>query len=137
MRKKCFKCGEIFDSEILFCPICKCIGEIILDEDLVNGYNTARFAKPEDRCDKNYDDCDPPAPVTIYCKIMDVPYNTFRYGQGMGMYPSKLLQIENDIEDHRYNCSLCTNCYEDDGGILRCTIKKKLVQSDSICKFSL
>jgi hypothetical protein len=133
MQRKCFSCQNIFESENIFCPLCNGIsipyGNLVerSDRGIIGSY-------PEKTKELEfYNDWDPPAPVTIYCKITNTPYSIVRRGQAMGMYSAKLIQIENDIDGHRYNCELCNNSYEDNA-ILKCSIKRMIVKGESICK---
>jgi len=50
---------------------------------------------------------DPPAPITIYCKITNVPYNRVRFNLAKGYNPIKLGRIEEQLMNHEYSCETC------------------------------
>ena len=124
IKRKCSHCGKVLENENPFCPDCRNLGLPVKEGPI-------KRIKPRKK--KTYDDWNPPSPVTIYCKVMNMPYSTFRYGQGMGMAPSKLIQIENDLEEHKYSCSSCSNVFRTKT-LFECLRKKRAVEEDAICR---
>ena len=76
-----------------------------------------------------YDDWDPPAATTLYCRVQGISWSTFKYNLARGHAPSKLRQIEYDLELHKYKCRNCSYLLMGD----QCT-RVGAVEVNSICK---
>jgi tetratricopeptide (TPR) repeat protein len=77
---------------------------------------------------KNYhDDWDPP--VTVYCKVYGIPYNSYKYYRTRSSSEIQIRTIEDKLNSHEFNCSCCSSYL--DG---QCSYKKKYVYKDAICK---
>jgi len=76
-----------------------------------------------------YVDWDPPAATTLYCRIQGISWSTFKYNLSRGHAPSKLRQIEYDLELHKYKCKNCSYFFMGD----QCT-RIGTVEVNSICK---
>ena len=50
---------------------------------------------------------DPPAPITIYCRIKNVPYGVAKYNIARGFSSIKLQRIEDQLMNHEYSCKTC------------------------------
>ncbi len=124
MPRKCPQCQNSYeDVKVIFCPQCKVMTQLIDDRTFFSKGTKSRINPGV------YDDWDPPSPATLYCKIKNVPYNKFKHDRARGINPSKLGQIENWLEEHKYYCEGCSTYVE---GF--CTKKNKKVTRDSICK---
>ncbi|WP_292462349.1 hypothetical protein [Methanolobus sp.] len=76
-----------------------------------------------------YNEWDSPAPVTIYCRMYNIPYSSYKYYQTRSSSEIKIKNIEDHLNARNLNCMCCSFCV---GNI--CTYKKKHVVSSSICK---
>jgi tetratricopeptide (TPR) repeat protein len=78
---------------------------------------------------KNPSEWDPPAPSTIYIKIENIPYETFKTRLNQGLVTTELDQIRYRLERHIYCCGVCSkyvNGY--------CVITNRKVEPEWICK---
>lgn len=72
---------------------------------------------------------DPPAPSTVYIKIKNIPYETFKTRLNQGMVTTELDQIRYRLERHIYCCGVCSkyiNGY--------CIITNRRAEPGWICK---
>lgn len=72
---------------------------------------------------------DPPAPSTVYIKIKNIPYETFKTRLNQGLVTTDLDQIRYRLEKHIYCCEVCSkyvNGY--------CVITNRKADSGWICK---
>ena len=72
---------------------------------------------------------DPPAPSTVYIKIKNLPYETFKTRLNQGLVTTELDQIRYRLERHIYCCGVCSkyvNGY--------CIITNRKAESGWICK---
>jgi tetratricopeptide (TPR) repeat protein len=72
---------------------------------------------------------DPPAPSTVYIKIKNIPYETFKTRLNQGMVTTELDQIRYRLERHVYCCGVCSkyvNGY--------CVVTNKKTETGWICK---
>ena len=76
-----------------------------------------------------YNEWDSPAPVTIYCRMYNIPYSSYKYYQTRSSSEIKIKNIEDHLNSNSFNCTCCS-FYSDK----RCTYKKKYVGLNSICK---
>ena len=76
-----------------------------------------------------YEDWDPPAPSTIYCKIKNIPYNVFKYWVNQGIRDPLIEQIQLKLSDRTFCCIRCAK-YEE----YYCTRKKRRAAPEAICK---
>ena len=51
---------------------------------------------------------DPPAPSTVYIKIKNIPYETFKTRLNQGLVTAELDQIGYRLERHIYCCQVCS-----------------------------
>lgn len=78
--------------------------------------------------EKSYE-WDPPAPSTVYIKIKNIPYETFKTRLNQGLVTTELDQIRYRLERHIYCCGVCSkyvNGY--------CIITNRKVEPGWICK---
>jgi hypothetical protein len=132
MLRKCPKCFKTMNEGQLFCPDCKCMARPISDGiGLISKPSPpakrekAKDAEPQ----MPYDDWDPPAAMTIYCKIYHISYEEARANRARGRTLTKLDAVALDLEAHKYNCKRCSNWSD---GV--CSKKNRQSTSDSICK---
>jgi tetratricopeptide (TPR) repeat protein len=57
---------------------------------------------------ENLPEWDPPAPSTVYIKIKDIPYETFKTRLNQGLVTTELDQIRYRLERHFYCCQVCS-----------------------------
>lgn len=76
-----------------------------------------------------YSEWDSPAPVTIYCRMYNIPYSSYKYYRTRSSSEIKIKNIEDHLNSRNFNCTTCSFCL---GNI--CKYKKKYVFSNSICK---
>jgi len=72
---------------------------------------------------------DPPAPSTVYIKIKNIPYETFKTRLNQGLVTTDLDQIRHRLERHIYCCGVCSkymNGY--------CIITNRKAEPGWICK---
>jgi len=72
---------------------------------------------------------DPPAPSTVYIKIKNIPYETFKTRLNQGLVTTELDQIRYRLERHIYCCGVCSkyiNGY--------CIITNRRAEPGWICK---
>ena len=72
---------------------------------------------------------DPPAPSTVFIKIKNIPYETFKARLNQGLISAELDQIRYRLERHIYCCSVCSkyvNGY--------CVVTNRKAESEWICK---
>ncbi len=72
---------------------------------------------------------DPPAPATVYIKIKNIPYETFKTRLNQGLVTTELDQIRHRLERRIYCCGTCSkyvNGY--------CVITNRSPEPDGICK---
>ncbi|AGF98459.1 GTP cyclohydrolase III (methanopterin) [Methanosarcina mazei Tuc01] len=72
---------------------------------------------------------DPPAPSTVYIKIKNIPYETFKTRLNQGLVTTDLDQIRYRLEKHIYCCGVCSkhvNGY--------CVITNRKAEPGWICK---
>ena len=77
----------------------------------------------------NSPEWDPPAPSTVYIKIKNIPYETFKTRLNQGLVTTELDQIRYRLERHIYCCGVCSkyvNGY--------CIITNRKVEPEWICK---
>ncbi|HWR26081.1 MAG TPA: tetratricopeptide repeat protein, partial [Methanosarcina sp.] len=74
-------------------------------------------------------DWDPPSPSTIYIKIKNIPYETFKTRLNDSLVSKELDQIRSRLERHLYCCRTCAKGL--DG---RCVITSKKTEPACICK---
>ena len=78
---------------------------------------------------KNPTEWDPPAPSTVYVKIKNIPYETFKTRLNQGLVTTELDQIRYRLERHIYCCGVCSkyiNGY--------CIITNRKSEPEWICK---
>jgi len=78
---------------------------------------------------KNPTEWDPPAPSTVYIKIKNIPYETFKTKLNQGFVTTELDQIRYLLEKHIYCCGVCSkyvNGY--------CVITNRKAEPEWICK---
>lgn len=78
---------------------------------------------------KNPTEWDPPAPSTVYIKIENIPYETFKTRLNQGLVTTELDQIRYRLERRIYCCGVCSkhvNGY--------CVVKNCEAKSEWICK---
>ncbi|WP_410509543.1 tetratricopeptide repeat protein [Methanosarcina hadiensis] len=78
--------------------------------------------------EKSYE-WDPPAPSTVYIKIKNIPYETFKTRMNQGLVTTDLDQIRHRLERHIYCCGVCSkyvNGY--------CVITNRKAEPGWICK---
>ena len=78
---------------------------------------------------KNPAEWDPPAPSTVYIKIENIPYETFKARLNQGLVTTELDQIRYRLERHIYCCAVCSkfvNGY--------CVVTNRKAESGWICK---
>lgn len=78
---------------------------------------------------KNPTEWVPPAPATVYIKIKDIPYDTFKTRLNQGFVTGELDQIRYRLERHIYCCGVCSNYVNG-----HCIIKNRKVEPEWICK---
>lgn len=77
----------------------------------------------------NSPEWDPPAPSTVYIKIKNIPYETFKIRLNEGLVTTELEQIRYRLERRIYCCGICSkhvNGY--------CVIRNRKVKPEWICK---
>ena len=77
----------------------------------------------------NAPEWDPPAPSTVYIKIKNIPYETFKTRLNEGLVTTELDQIRYRLERQIYCCGVCSkyvNGY--------CVITNRKVEPGWICK---
>lgn len=78
---------------------------------------------------KNPTEWDPPAPSTVFIKIKNIPYETFKERLNQGLVSADLDQIRYRLERHIYCCAVCSkyvNGY--------CVVTNRKAESEWICK---
>ncbi len=74
----------------------------------------------------------PPAPITVYSKLQNIPYGVVKYNLSKGLCTNKIKQIEFLINNHTYCCKNCSYYTNFDNEL--CYLKKTSVSPDAICK---
>jgi tetratricopeptide (TPR) repeat protein len=77
----------------------------------------------------NFPEWNPPAPSTVYIKIKNIPYETFKKRLNEGLVTTELDQIRYRLERRIYCCEVCSkyvNGY--------CIITNRKVEKEWICK---
>ncbi len=77
----------------------------------------------------NVPEWDPPAPSTVYIKIKNIPYETFKKRLKEGLVTSELDQIQDRLERRIFCCGVCSkyvNGY--------CVVRNRKTESGWICK---
>ena len=72
---------------------------------------------------------DPPAPATVYIKIKDIPYETFKTRLNQGLVTTELDQIRYRLERRVYCCGTCSK-YVDE----YCVVTSSSPEPGGICK---
>lgn len=72
---------------------------------------------------------DPPSPSTVYVKIKNIPYETFKTRLNEGLVSSELDQIRHRLERHTYCCKVCSKFVNE-----HCILTNKKTQTFWICK---
>lgn len=72
---------------------------------------------------------DPPAPSTVYIKIKNIPYETFKNRLNQGLITTDIDQIRYRLERHIYCCGVCSKYVNE-----YCVITNRKVESGWICK---
>ncbi|MDY9925842.1 tetratricopeptide repeat protein [Methanosarcina sp.] len=72
---------------------------------------------------------DPPAPSTVYIKIKNIPYETFKNRLNQGLITTDIDQIRYRLERHIYCCGICSKYVNE-----YCVITNRKVESGWICK---
>jgi len=78
---------------------------------------------------ENLPEWDPPAPSTVYIKIKNIPYETFKTRLNQGLVTTELDQIRYRLERYIYCCEICSkyvNGY--------CVITNRKAEPGWICK---
>jgi len=78
---------------------------------------------------KNHAEWDPPVPSTVYIKIENIPYETFKTRQNQGLVTTKLDQIEYRLERHIYCCGVCSKYVNG-----HCVVTNRKAEPEWICK---
>lgn len=77
----------------------------------------------------DYNEWNPPAPSTVYCKMNGITYNLYKYYRTRSSGEIQIKSIEDKLNSHKYNCACCSSYL--DGA---CSHKNKVVSKDAICK---
>lgn len=77
----------------------------------------------------DYDEWNPPAPSTVYCKMYGISYNSYKYYQTRSSSDIQIKSIEDKLNNHNYNCACCSSYLNG-----ACSNKNKSVSKDAICK---
>ena len=77
----------------------------------------------------DYNEWNPPAPSTVYCKMNGITYNLYKYYRTRSSSEIQIKNIEDKLNSHKYNCACCSSYL--DGA---CSHKNKSVSKDAICK---
>jgi len=77
----------------------------------------------------DYDEWNPPAPSTIYCKINGITYSLYKYYLTRSSSAIQEKNIEDKLNSHKYNCACCSSYLDE-----MCSHKNKGVSKDAICK---
>jgi tetratricopeptide (TPR) repeat protein len=72
---------------------------------------------------------DPPAPSTVYIRIKNIPYETFKTTLNQGLVTTELDQIRYRLERHIYCCEVCSKYVND-----YCVITNRKTEPERICK---
>ena len=72
---------------------------------------------------------DPPAPSTVYIKIKNIPYETFKTRLNQGLVTTELDQIRYRLERHVYCCGVCSKYVNG-----HCIITNRKAEPGWICK---
>jgi len=130
MLRKCPKCFKTMGEGKLFCPDCKCMARPISDGIGLRS-EPSRPSKREKEVNSEmpYDEWEPPAAMTLYCKIYHISYEEVRANRAHGRTLTKMDDVAMDLEAHKYNCKRCGSWSE---GV--CSKKKRQSTADSICK---
>jgi len=72
---------------------------------------------------------DPPAPSTVYIKIKNIPYETFKTRLNQGLVTTELDQIRYRLERRIYCCGVCSKYVNE-----YCVIANRKTESGWICK---
>jgi tetratricopeptide (TPR) repeat protein len=72
---------------------------------------------------------DPPSPSTVYVKIKNIPYETFKTRLNEGLVSTELYQIRYRLERHIYCCKVCSKFVNE-----HCILTNKKTQTGRICK---
>jgi hypothetical protein len=134
MLRKCPKCFKTMQEGKMFCPDCKCMARPISDGIGLRS-EPSRQPKRESRKAADaepqmpYDEWEPPAAMTLYCKIYHISYEEARANRAHGRTLVKMDEVALDLEAHKYNCKRCSFWSE---GV--CSKKNRQSTSDSICK---
>ena len=78
---------------------------------------------------KNPAEWDPPAPSTVYIKIENIPYETFKTRLKQGLVTTELDQIRYRLKRHIYCCGVCSKYV--DG---YCVVTNRKAEPEWICK---
>lgn len=71
----------------------------------------------------------PPAPSTVYIKIKNIPYETFKKRLNEGFGTTELDQIRYRLEKRIYSCGVCSKCTNG-----YCIITNQKIEPGWICK---
>lgn len=72
---------------------------------------------------------DPPSPSTVYVKIKNIPYETFKTRLNEGLVSTELDQIRHRLDRHIYCCKVCSKFVNE-----HCILTNKKTQAGWICK---
>jgi len=72
---------------------------------------------------------DPPSPSTVYVKIKNIPYETFKTRLNEGLVSTELDQIRQRLNRHIYCCKVCSKFVNE-----HCILTNKKTQISWICK---
>ncbi|MGB9929563.1 MAG: tetratricopeptide repeat protein [Methanosarcina sp.] len=78
---------------------------------------------------KRNSEWDPPSPSTVYVKIKNIPYETFKTRLNEGLVSTELDQIRNRLDRHIYCCQVCSKYINES-----CVLTNNKTQPDWICK---
>ncbi|MDK2831384.1 MAG: hypothetical protein PWQ75_1136 [Methanolobus sp.] len=76
-----------------------------------------------------YKEWNPPSPVTVYCKVYGIPYNSYKYYRTRSSSEIQIRTVEDKLNSHEYNCSCCSSYLDE-----QCSYKNKYVYKAAICK---
>ncbi|MDD4497066.1 MAG: tetratricopeptide repeat protein [Methanosarcinaceae archaeon] len=72
---------------------------------------------------------DPPAPSTVYIKLKNIPYGTFKARLNQGLITTELDQIGWRLKQHIYCCGVCQKYFNE-----YCVTENRKVGPEDICK---
>ncbi|MFZ2497478.1 tetratricopeptide repeat protein [Methanosarcina sp.] len=78
---------------------------------------------------ENFPEWDPPAPSTVYIKIKNIPYETFKTRLNQGLVDTEIDQIRNRLERRIYCCEICSKYVNG-----HCVITNRKAEPGWICK---